>query len=150
MGFPHASLPQSAGTKKEGEGTGAVQIGANVTAKITSLSDNIGVITIDDMGNIQSSNAFISRIFGYPGDQLRCGFERSHGACPALRQRMVPSLAHDTAPQSVNTSPHFLLQHDEYCGLDAEVRLPPPCVRMAGLSVSIAGAQPPGFVVHHL
>ena len=41
-----------------------------IIVKITALNDNVGMITIDDQGQIQSSNSFITRIFGWRSDEL--------------------------------------------------------------------------------
>lgn len=69
------SIDRSAGAKPAQRPTNAKGEKQSVTAvsilaKITALSDNVGVITIDDQGNIKSTNAFISKIFGYPMDLL--------------------------------------------------------------------------------
>ena len=37
---------------------------------MTSLNTNLGIITIDEVGNIQSCNTFISRIFGHSSEAL--------------------------------------------------------------------------------
>lgn len=41
-----------------------------MTAKVISLADGLGVITIDDNGNIQSANGFACKIFGYSQENL--------------------------------------------------------------------------------
>lgn len=35
-----------------------------VVVKVTALNDNVGIITIDEMGSIENVNVFITRIFG--------------------------------------------------------------------------------------
>ena len=42
----------------------------SLTVRATALNTSLGVITIDEMGNILSCNAFVTKIFGYPNDTL--------------------------------------------------------------------------------
>jgi len=56
---------QGAGSKQDVVGSsGRVSSSAIISAVITPLTESSGAITIDEQGNIQSCNCFVSRIFG--------------------------------------------------------------------------------------
>lgn len=57
-------LPASIKFAPEKSGSGGVQ------AQVVSLSDNVGIITIDELGAIQNANGFVSSIFGWQTKEL--------------------------------------------------------------------------------
>lgn len=60
-----------------------------VVVKIVALNDNVGIITIDEMGSIEQANVFISRIFGYKTEECAGAGTPPSGASPPPHPRLT-------------------------------------------------------------
>lgn len=64
--------------------------GGGVIVKVVALNDNVGIITIDEMGSIEHANTFITRIFGYKTEECAAGARTSARIYPICASTWFP------------------------------------------------------------